>query len=130
MYLFSVRFNNKLVQFVSPVPDPLGWAVDAVSLSLEDLDPYAFPLVAILCKMVARLQDYPCRRIILIALQTPHALGLESSVHVKPDTSVPAQPATSTDTAFQSDSSQESVRLISECLVPKASTLKGQQSIR
>ena len=25
--LFASRFNNKLTQFVSPVPDPLAWAV-------------------------------------------------------------------------------------------------------
>ena len=48
-------------QFVSPVPDPLAWAVDALSLSWEDLDPYAFPPAAILGKVV-KLQDYPCHR--------------------------------------------------------------------
>ena len=39
--LFATRFNNKLPQFVSPVPDPQAWAVDALSLSWENLDPYA-----------------------------------------------------------------------------------------
>ena len=48
--LFATRFNNKLPQFVSPVPDPQAWAVDALSLSWEDLDPYAFPPAAILGK--------------------------------------------------------------------------------
>ena len=42
--LFAVRFNN-LALFVSPVPDPLAWAVDALSLPLEDRDTYAFPQV-------------------------------------------------------------------------------------
>ena len=65
--LFATRFNNKLPQFVSPVPDSQAWAVDALSLSWEDLDPYAFPPVTILGKMVEKLQDYPCNRIILIA---------------------------------------------------------------
>ena len=65
--LFATRFNNKLPQFVSPVPDPQAWAVDALSLSWEDLDPYAFPPAAILGKVVEKLQDYPCNRIILIA---------------------------------------------------------------
>ena len=31
--LFATRFNNKLTQFVLPVPDPQAWAVDALSLS-------------------------------------------------------------------------------------------------
>ena len=65
--LFATRFNNKLPQFVSPVPDPQAWVVDALSLSWEDLDPYAFPPAAILGKVVEKLQDYPCNRIILIA---------------------------------------------------------------
>ena len=38
---------------------PQAWAVDALSLSWEDLDPYAFPPVAILGKVVEKLQDYP-----------------------------------------------------------------------
>ena len=70
--LFATRFNNKLPQFVSPVPDPQAWAVDALSLSWEVLDPYAFPPAAILGKVVEKLQDYPCNRIILIAPGWPN----------------------------------------------------------
>ena len=70
--LFTTRFNNKLPQFVSPVPDPQAWAVDAFSLSWEDLDPYVFPPTAILGKVVEKLQDYPCNRIILIAPGCPN----------------------------------------------------------
>ena len=70
--LFATRFNNKLPQFVSPVPDPRAWAVDALSLSWEDLDPYAYPPAAILGKVVEKLQDYPCNRIILIAPGWPN----------------------------------------------------------
>ena len=75
--LFATRFNNKLPQFVSPVPDPQAWAVDALSLSRENLDPYAFPPAAILGKVVEKLQDYPCSRMILIASGWPNMpLGL------------------------------------------------------
>ena len=70
--LFATRFNNKLPQFVSPVPDPQAWEVDALSLSWEDLDPYGFSPAAILGKVVESLQDYPCNRIILIALGWPN----------------------------------------------------------
>ena len=52
---------------VSPVPDPQAWIVDALSLPWEDLDPYAFPPVAILGKVVEKLQDHPCNRLILLA---------------------------------------------------------------
>ena len=70
--LFATRFNNKLPQFVSPVPDSLAVAVDALSLQWEDLDAYAFPPAAILGKVVEKLQDSPCRRIILIAPGWPN----------------------------------------------------------
>ena len=39
--LFATRFNHKLPRFVSPVPDPTDWAVDALSISWENLDVYA-----------------------------------------------------------------------------------------
>ena len=52
------RLINRLPQFVSLVPDPVAWAVDALSLPWEDLDPCAFPPVAILGKVVEKLQDY------------------------------------------------------------------------
>ena len=56
--LFATMFNNKLSNFVSPVPDPLTWAVDALSLSWEDLDPHALSPEGILSKKVAIFQDY------------------------------------------------------------------------
>ena len=69
--LFATRFNNKLPQFVSPLLDPQAWAVDAL-ITWENLDPYAFPPAAILGKVVEKLQDYPCSRIILIAPGSPN----------------------------------------------------------
>ena len=70
--LFATRFNKKLAKFVSPVPDPLAWAIDVLSLSWEDLDPYAFPPAAFLGKVMEKLQDYPCQRVILIAPGWPN----------------------------------------------------------
>ena len=70
--LFATRFNNKLPLFVSPEPDPLASAVDALSLPWEDLDAYGFPPAAILGKVVEKLQDSPCKRIILIAPGWPN----------------------------------------------------------
>ena len=46
--------------------------MDALSLHWEDLDAYAFPPTAILGKVVEKLQDSPCRRIILIAPGWPN----------------------------------------------------------
>ena len=68
--LFATGFNDKLPQFVSPVPDPQAWAVDALSLSWEGLDPYAFPPAAIL--VVEKLQNSPCNWFSLIAPGWPN----------------------------------------------------------
>ena len=70
--LFATRFNNKLPPFVSPVPDPLATAVDALSLPWEDLDVYTFPPAAILGKVVEKLQDSPYKRIVLITPGWPN----------------------------------------------------------
>ena len=70
--LFATRFNHKLPQFVSPVPDSLAVAVDALTLTWDDLDAYAFPPTAILGKVVEKLQGSPCRRLILIAPGWPN----------------------------------------------------------
>ena len=70
--LFATRFNNKLPLFVSPVPDSLATAVDALSLPWGDLDAYDFPPTAILGKVMEKLQDNPCGRIILIAPGWPN----------------------------------------------------------
>ena len=54
---------------MSPAPDPLA---SALSLPWDDLDSYAFPPAAILGKVVEKLQDSPCKRIILIAPGWPN----------------------------------------------------------
>ena len=70
--LFATRFNHKLPLFVSPVPDPMVTAVDALSLSWKNLDAYAFPPTAILGKVVEKLQDSPYQRLIIIAPGWPN----------------------------------------------------------
>ena len=60
------------VASVSPVLDPKATAVDALSMPWEDLDAYAFPTAAILGKVLEKLQDSTCKRIILIAPGWPN----------------------------------------------------------
>ena len=66
-------FCNEVQQVtsVSPVLDSLAWTMDALSLPWEDLNPYVFTPVAILDKVVAKLRDYSCRRIILLLQGSP-----------------------------------------------------------
>jgi hypothetical protein len=68
--LFATRFNNKCPQFVSPVPDPLALATDAMSLSWEGMWGYAYPPHQIMSKVLAKLRQYHCQ-IIMIAPKWP-----------------------------------------------------------
>ena len=123
--LFARRYN-KLAQFVSPVPDPQAWAVYALSLSWENLDPYAFPPTAILGKVVEKLENKLCRRLILIAPGWPNMHWFwELSDHVQSNSTEPAQTA---NTALQSDPSQKSDKSESPCLAPRASAIQEQSS--
>ena len=70
--LFATRFNHKLPKFVSLVPDPAAWAVDALSLPWENLDIYAFPPVSLLTRVISKVMDQGCRRMILIAPGWPN----------------------------------------------------------
>ena len=124
--LFAIRFNNKLPQFVSPVPDPQAWAVDALSLSWENLDPYAFPPAAILGKVVEKLQDYPCNRIILIAPGWPNMPWFWDLVAMSSQIPVSAQPAQSGVPTIQPDPAQEFVKPEPTCLAPRATAIKEQ----
>ena len=54
--LFATSFNNQLPIYVSPIPDPAAWGVDALHLSWEGLDAYAFPPPILLPRVVAKIQ--------------------------------------------------------------------------
>ena len=67
----QVQQQTATVCVTGPRPPGMGSRCP-LSLSWEDLDPYAFPPAAILGKVVEKLQDYPCNRIILIAQGWPN----------------------------------------------------------
>ena len=70
--MFATRFNHKLPKFVSPVPDPATWAVDALNLSWENLNVYAFPPISLLNQVISKVMDQGCYRMILIAPGWPN----------------------------------------------------------
>ena len=126
--LFATRFNNKLPQFVSPVPDPQAWAVDALSLSWENLDPYAFLPSSHLGQSGGEVTGLPvqqnnsdCTRV------AQHALVLRSSGIFQSDPSVSAQPTQSGISTIQTDPEQEPVQLEPTCMAPSATAIKEQR---
>ena len=40
--MFATSLNAKLPTYISPVPDDKAWQIDALNISLEALDAYAF----------------------------------------------------------------------------------------
>ena len=65
--LFATRWNHKLPLFVSPVPDPLAMAVDALSMSWKAMWAYAYPPPAPLPLILQKVQRDQCQCQILIA---------------------------------------------------------------
>ena len=122
--LVATRFNNKLPQFVSPVPDPQAWAVDALSLSWENLDPYAFQPAAILGKVVKKLQDYHCNRIILIAPGWPNMPWFWDLV--ASSSQIPLCLPNLPNLVFQPDPEQEPLKPEPTCLTPRATAINEQ----
>ena len=55
--LFATRWNFKLPTFVSPVPDPTAWAVDALSINWNGLIAYAFPPTVLVPKVIAKVRE-------------------------------------------------------------------------
>ena len=121
--LFATRFNHKLPQFVSPVPDSLAVAVDALTLPWEDLDAYAFPPTAILGKVVEKLLDSPCKRLVLIAPGWPNMPWFWDLVNMSKQVPLSLPNLL---TAIQSDPSQKSDQPKSPCLAPRATKIKEQ----
>jgi hypothetical protein len=68
--LFATSLNHKLETFVSPVPDPLSFAVDAMSLSWDGMFAYAFPPFSFLLQVLLKIKQSDCK-IILIAPAWP-----------------------------------------------------------
>ena len=112
---------------MSPVPDPLATAVDALSLPWEDLDAYTFPPAAILGKVLEKLQNSPCKRVILIAPGWPNMPWFWDLVTMSSQIpfSLPHLPNLLT-TTLQSDHLQKSDKSKSPCMAPRASAIKEQ----
>ena len=100
--MLATRYNCKLTKFVSPVSDPNAWAVDALTVSWENLDMYAFPPVLLLGKVVSKLSDHLYKRVILIAPGWPNMPWFRDLVDLS------SQIPRAGDPAFQQGSSQGS----------------------
>ena len=70
--LFATRWNKKLENYVSPIPDSQAAATDALSMSWKGMWAYAFPPTTILMKVLNKIISDKCK-VMLIAPAYPTA---------------------------------------------------------
>ena len=63
--LFATNLNTKLPTYVSPIPDPQAWVVDALNISWKNIIGYTFPPTALLPRVVQKLLSQECRLILI-----------------------------------------------------------------
>jgi hypothetical protein len=61
--LFATSLNHKLDTFVSPVSDPLAYAVDAMSISCKGMFAYAFPPFRFLSQVLQKVARESCKTV-------------------------------------------------------------------
>ena len=102
--LFASQFNHRLPMYVSPVPDPRAWKIDALTFSWKNLQAYAFPPFPLLDKVLKKAREekpsliliapnWPARPWFPDLLQLSHVpplkLRVEGKFLVQPRSGVP-----------------------------------------
>ena len=124
--MFATKYNCKLAQYVSPVPDPSAWAVDANSLLGKPRH---------VCFSPSIVTGQGGQQTVGPSLQEsdPHSSGLAQHAMVLgpggtviSDPSLPTQSSRPSDTAIQQGASQESDQSKPTRLAPRAEAIKEQ----
>ena len=63
--LFATQDNAKLPTFVSPLPEPRAWRVDAMSFPWDGLWAYAYPPTPLIRTVLNRIKQMPCKMILI-----------------------------------------------------------------
>jgi hypothetical protein len=82
--LFATYMNHQVPTYVSPMPDPRAYAVDALSMSWAGMSAYAFPPPALLSKVVGKIRFNQCQ-VILIAPWWPKQAWFPDLLHLSVD---------------------------------------------
>ena len=106
--LFATNLNHKLPLYLSPVPDPKAWDIDALNINWMGLAAYAYPPTALLHRVIKKIRQCYCL-IIVIAPGWPGMPWFWDLVQLSTD---------STATSTVNDSSQT----VSQLCVPQQFT--------
>ena len=63
--LFATHLNHKLTLYVSPVPDPRAWDIDALNINWMGLTAYAYPPTALLHRVIQKIRQCHCLIIVI-----------------------------------------------------------------
>ena len=63
--LFATHLNHKLPLYVSPIPDPKAWDIDALNINWTNLTAYAYPPTALLHKVIQKIRQCHCLIIVI-----------------------------------------------------------------
>ena len=63
--LFATHLNHKLPLYVSPIPDPRAWDIDALNIDWTNLTAYAYPPTALLHKVIQKIKQCHCLIIVI-----------------------------------------------------------------
>ena len=63
--LFATLLNHKLPLYVSPIPDPRAWNIDALNINWTNLTAYAYPPTALLHKVIQKIKQCHCLIIVI-----------------------------------------------------------------
>ena len=86
--LFATRLSHKLPLYMSPVPDPNAWDIDALKINWSGLTAYAYPPTALLHRVIQKIRQCNC----LIIVIAPGWPGMHCFWNlVQPSTEIPLQ---------------------------------------
>ena len=63
--LFATHLNHKLPLYISPVPDPKAWDIDALNINWTNLTAYTYPPTALLHKVIQKIKQCHCLIIVM-----------------------------------------------------------------
>ena len=124
--LFDTHVNHKLPLYVSPVPEPNAWDIDALNINWTGLTAYAYPLTALLHRVIQKNQAMPmpdCRHSLRL---TRDALLLGPSAALNRDPTSTSSVSNSSQTAPQVCVPQQSSTSQPPCLVSRNGQLQEQ----
>ena len=124
--LYATHLNHKLPLYVSPVPDPKAWDIDALNINWTNLTAYAYPPSARLHKVIQKIKQCHCL-IIVIAPGWPGMPWFWDLVQLS--TEIPLQLPVSTTLLKQSHNyvfHNNSQQLEPPCLVSRSGQLQEQ----